>query len=124
MTYELSRKTRRGGYSTSFGLTVEEVLAQLPRVKAEASVRLAGRVVGEAWLGDYQGKKRWLWYLETPDGETAGGLGDQEPLSPDGRPLRKGMCVCTMHCSNSCEPTCCPDGTPWCNCWCRPDFAD
>lgn len=71
MSYELSRKTRRGGYSTTFGLTLLAVLVRLPELNAEATVRLAGRVVGEAWLGDHNGKRRWLWYLETPDGRRA-----------------------------------------------------
>jgi len=42
-----------------------------------------------------------------------------ETLTPDGRPLRKGLCVCTMHCANTCEPACCREGTPWCSCWCH-----
>lgn len=37
--------------------------------------------------------------------------------TPDGRPLRVGMCTCSVHCPNHCEPCHCSE--PWCDCWCH-----
>ena len=42
-----------------------------------------------------------------------------EIRTPDGRPLRNGLCTCAVHCPNHCEPQHCPVGTPWCDCWCH-----
>jgi hypothetical protein len=43
------------------------------------------------------------------------------PLTPDGRPMRHGLCTCSSHCANSPyhEKACCNE--VWCDCWCHAD---